>query len=104
MKWTVTGKLQNVDRVESVTWHDGKITGDEFAVEKLEDMASAYKEHMVEDQSILGWVSPPGDHLKNPIGAWTLLRDEVFEPRTMTHEGDSHIPEELRIKDPNVVN
>ena len=104
MKWTVTGKLQNADRAASVTWNNGEISGDEFAVEKLEMLAKNRTEIALIEVSPLGWYSPPGDHLKNSIGAWLLLRDEVFEDGTMTSEGDYHIPEELRTLDPNVVN
>ncbi len=77
MKFTVTTKYN-----QSLTWEDGKVSGDPLLVEVLESQAKKREGDFV-GKSYLGGTEK--DHLNNPLSVYLIL-EELFGE--LTHEGD----------------
>jgi len=73
VKYTVIGTAKNGDKV-TVTWEDGKLTGDYVTVRRAESLAK-----MLEGERV-GPVCGPyteSDHLSDPISTLVILREII---------------------------
>ena len=77
MKFTVTTKYG-----QSLTWEDGKVSGDPLLAEVLESQAKKREGDFV-GKSYLGGTSK--DHMNSPLSVYLILEELLGE---LTHEGD----------------
>lgn len=77
MRFTVTTKYN-----QSLTWEDGKVSGDPLLVEVIESQAKLREGQFV-GKSYLGGTSK--DHLNSPLSVYLILEELFGELR---HEGD----------------
>jgi hypothetical protein len=71
--FTYTGEIDG--RLLSVSWKNGRLTGDTEAVEQLEEMAADLGGELV---GAPGWSETDSDHLSSPVSA-LLLMDHLFK-------------------------
>ena len=77
MKFTVTTKYN-----QSLTWEDGKVSGDPLLVEVIESQAKKREGDFI-GKSYLGGTEK--DHMNSPLSVYLILEELFGELR---HEGD----------------